>query len=135
MRAITGYLGPTLTVTDLPRSVSWYQQLFGMSIRREYEPPDGRQRDACLVEPRTGLEIGLVEYRAGHREPFDEFRVGLDHLEFFVADRRDLDDWAARLDALGIPHSGVKEPSYTRNAILTFRDPDNIQLEFWLPAA
>jgi hypothetical protein len=36
-----------------------------------------------------------------------------------------------RLDALGIAHSGVKEPSYTPNAMLTFRDPDNIQLEFF----
>ena len=33
-------------------------------------------------------------------------------------------------DELGIPHSGVKELDYTPNAMLTFRDPDNIQLEF-----
>lgn len=131
MPAITGHLGPTLTVTDLPRSIAWYRSLLDMSIRREYEPPDGRQRDACLVEPHTGLEIGLVEYRGRSREPFNEFHPGLDHLEFLVADRSDLDDWAERLDSLGIPHSGVKEPYYTRNAMLTFRDPDNIQLEFF----
>jgi catechol 2,3-dioxygenase-like lactoylglutathione lyase family enzyme len=129
--AITGYVSPTLTVTDLPRSVAWYRQLLDASIRREYEPPDGRQRDAVLVEPRTGLELCLVEYRDRPREPFDEFRTGLDHLEFLVANRTDLDDWVEHLDALGIAHSGVKEPSYTRNAILTFRDPDNIQLEFF----
>jgi glyoxylase I family protein len=35
------------------------------------------------------------------------------------------------VDPAGIPHSGVKEPEYTRNAMLTFRDPDNIQLEFF----
>ena len=134
MPTITGYLAPTLTVTDLPRSVSWYRQLFDMSIRREYEPPDGRQRDACLVEPHSGLEICLVEYRDRPREAFSEFRPGLDHLEFLVARRADLDEWADRLDALGIPHSGIKEPYYTRNAMLTFRDPDNIQLEFFWPA-
>ena len=38
---------------------------------------------------------------------------------------------AERLAGLGIPHSGVKEPPYTKNAMLTFRDPDNIQLEFF----
>lgn len=79
----------------------------------------------------TGLEIGLVEYSGGPRQPFNEFFPGVDHLEFLVADRGDLDDWVERLDALGIAHSGVKEPTYTRNAILTFRDPDNIQLEFF----
>lgn len=63
---------------------------------------------------------------------FSEFRTGLDHLEFLVSQRSDLEGWASRLDDLGIEHSGVKQPSYTANAMLTFRDPDNIQLElFW----
>jgi glyoxylase I family protein len=105
-----------------------------MTTRREYEPPDKSQRDVCLVEPNTGLEICLVEYPTGGRLPFNEFMPGLDHLEFLVPERDDLDEWAARLDALGIAHSGVKEPPYTRNAMLTFRDPDNIQLEFFWSA-
>ncbi|HUI05004.1 MAG TPA: VOC family protein [Acidimicrobiales bacterium] len=131
MPRITGHLSPTLTVTDLERSVAWYRELFGMTVRRAYEPADASQRDACLVEPGTGLELCLVEYAHGARQPFNEFVPGLDHLEFLVAARGDLDDWVARLDALGVAHSGVKEPPYTRNAILTFRDPDNIQLEFF----
>ena len=135
MAQITGGLSPTLTVTDLARSVSWYRDLLDMTVRREYEPPDRSQRDACLVESRSGLEICLVEYTSGPREPFNEFRPGLDHLEFLVADRADLDGWAEHLDRLGIAHSGVKEPSYSRNAMITFRDPDNIQLEFFWRAA
>ena len=87
--------------------------------------------DACLLEPSSGLEICLVEYSSGPQRPFSEFLPGLDHLEFLVAERKDLDDWAKRLDSLGIPHSGVKEPPYTANAMITFRDPDNIQLEFF----
>ena len=133
--SITGTLCPTLTVTDLARSVAWYRELFEMTTRREYEPADGSQRDACLVEPSTGLEICRVEYSTGPREPFNEFRPGLDHLEFLVAEREDLDRWADRLDTLGILHSGIKEPSYTQNAIITFRDPDNIQLEFFWRAS
>lgn len=129
--SITGYLSPTLTVTNLKRSVSWYLQVLELTKRREYEPPDKRQRDACLVEPRTGLEICLVEYSRGPQEPFNEFTPGLDHLEFLVAERTNLDEWAQRLDSLGIVHSGVKEPPYTQNAMITFRDPDNIQLEFF----
>ena len=64
-------------------------------------------------------------------DPFSEFRTGLDHLEFLLDRREDLDEWATKLDDLGIQHSGVKMPEYTRNAMLTFRDPDNIQLEFF----
>ena len=131
MPSITGYLAPTLTVTSLARSVSWYQEVLDLTIGREYEPPDKRQRDACLLEPRTGLEICLVEYSGGPQDAFNEFIPGLDHLEFLVAERTDLDEWAQRLDSLGIAHSAVKEPPYTQNAMITFRDPDNIQLEFF----
>jgi len=46
-----------------------------------------------------------------------------------------LDEWVVRLDDLGVEHSGIKEPSYTRNAMLSFRDPDNIQLEFFWRAS
>jgi len=131
MPRITGCLSPTLTVTNLERSVRWYRDLFDLTIRRGYEPEDKSQRDACLVDPRTGLEVCLVEYASGAKQRFNEFVPGLDHLEFLVADRADLDEWSHRLDALGIGHSEIKEPAYTRNAILTFRDPDNIQLEFF----
>lgn len=133
--SITGGLVPTLTVTNLERSVSWYKQLLDLTIGREYEPADKRQRDTCLLEPSSGLEICLVQYSGGMQEPFNEFAPGLDHLEFLVAERKDLDEWAERLDSLGIAHSGVKEPPYTRNAMLTFRDPDNIQLEFFWRAS
>ena len=87
MPSITGYLAPTLTVTNLARSVSWYREVLELTIRREYEPPDKRQRDACLVEPHTGLEICLVEYSGGAQDAFNEVIPGLGHLEFLVAER------------------------------------------------
>jgi glyoxylase I family protein len=77
------------------------------------------------------LVLCLVGHAKSTGEPFTEFRTGLDHLEFLVASRVDLDQWAERLDELGVPHSGVKNLDYTANAMLTFRDPDNIQLEFF----
>ncbi len=40
-----------------------------------------------------------------------------------------LDRWLARLDELGIPHSGITEEEPWD--ILVFRDPDNIQLGFF----
>jgi catechol-2,3-dioxygenase len=77
------------------------------------------------------LVLCLVGHPGSDGEPFDETHTGLDHLELLVDSREDLAAWASRLDELGIAHSGVKEPPYTRNAMLTFRDPDHIQLEFF----
>jgi glyoxylase I family protein len=73
----------------------------------------------------------LVGHHGNDEDLFDETRTGLDILEFMVERRSDLDDWARRLDQLGIDHSGVKAPEHIKNAMLTFPDPDNIQLEFF----
>jgi glyoxylase I family protein len=130
---ITGRQVVTLTVRDLRASATWYAKLLG-AHEDCYVDDDGVLAQVSLSEPESGLLLCLVSHSNGPAEPFDEARCGLDHLEFVVAERADLDAWADRLDELGIPHSGVKEPSYTANAMLTFRDPDNVQLEFFWPA-
>ena len=134
MPAITGHVVIVLTVRDPDASAAWYAELLDMQERGRYVLPDGRTGQVGLVEPRSGLAICLVAHPANTGEAFSEYRTGLDHLEFLVTDRADLDAWAGRLDALGITHSGVKQPPYTSNAMITFRDPDNIQLEFFWPA-
>jgi glyoxylase I family protein len=122
-----------LTVSDAGQSSVWYCALLGMEETSRYVEPDGHLALVHLVERLSGMELCLMDHRSGPGA-FDEFRIGLDHLEFLVPDRADLDAWVRRLDELGIDHSGVKEPSYTSNAMVTFRDPDNIQLEFfWRP--
>lgn len=132
MPSITGRLSPILTVRDLARSADWYMEVLGMEARRQFVDAEGAIGDVTLVEPSSGLEIGLIDHDANPGDDFSEFRTGLDHLEFLVAELADLDARAEHFDELGVPHSGVKRPEYTRNAMLTLRDPDNIQLElFW----
>ncbi len=69
--------------------------------------------------------------RALETEPFTEFRVGLDHVSFGCADRAALQEWASRLDELGIEHGGIVDAHYGSG--LSFRDPDGIALEFFAP--
>jgi len=120
-----------LTVSDPERSAAWYAELFGMQETYDFTSANGAMRYICLVEPRSEFVLCLVGHSTNQGEPFSEFRTGLDHLEFLVASQNELQQWAKRLDELGIAHSGVKELSYTQNAMITFRDPDNIQLEFF----
>lgn len=132
MPAITGLLEVNLTVRDPAGSAAWYRCVFGMRERYDHTSDDGRLRYISLVEPGSGLVLCLVGHTENPGEPFSELRTGLDHLELLVASRDDLHDWADHLDELGIPHSGVKLLDHTPNAMVTFRDPDNIQLElFW----
>ena len=44
-----------------------------------------------------------------------------------------LDDWLVRLDELGVAHSDIKHAHYGSG--ISFRDPDNIALEFFAPPA
>jgi catechol 2,3-dioxygenase-like lactoylglutathione lyase family enzyme len=129
MPDITGQV-VILTVTDAGRSAAWYCDLLGAEETGRYVRPDGHVALVSITEPGSGMELCLACHGADAGS-FSEFRAGLDHLEFLVPQRSDLDTWASRLDDLGIRHSGVKQPSHTANAMLTFRDPDNIQLEFF----
>jgi len=85
-----------------------------------------------LVEPRSGLVIGLHTNTGNDGRHFDEARTGLDHMGLNVATLEELEGWTAWLDELGVEHSGVRtgdEPFPF--ATVVFRDPDNIQLELF----
>ena len=63
---------------------------------------------------------------------FNEFRIGLDHLSFTAPSEDALESLAERLLAAGVETKGV-ETYHTGNRYVAFRDPDHIQLEYWLP--
>jgi len=131
MPSINGRVEVNLTVRDPGASAAWYRELLGLEQRYDYTSDDGQLRYVVVQDPSSGFILGLVGHSKSAGTPFDETHTGLDHLEFLVDRREDLDEWAARLDELRVPHSGVKDLEYTPNRMLTFRDPDNIQLEFF----
>ena len=115
-----------LTVTDLDRSVPWYEALFGSKPVLDEDTGPFRH----VVWLLGGTLVGLHQFPdptdAG---PFDERRVGLDHLAFACATRKELQEWEARLNELGVTNGGVVDAPYGSG--LSFRDPDNIALEFF----
>lgn len=98
--SITGRVEVNLTVRNPGRSAAWYAELFGMQTLYDFVAPDGRMHYICLVEPESGLVLCLVGHVGNPGEAFNEVHTGLDHLEFIVERRVDLDEWARRLDDL-----------------------------------
>jgi glyoxylase I family protein len=134
--SLTGRLSLTLTVRDPARSALWYRELFGLQTLSEYAGEDGVVQHLCIGDRVNGLVLCFFHHPAQPSgDAFSELRIGLDHLEFFVPTRADLDEWASRLDSLGITNSGVHAPEGSRNAMVTFRDPDNIALEVFFDGA
>ena len=117
-----------LTVTSLDRSVPWYETLFDKKAVLDEDTGPFRH----VVWLVGGTLVGLHEFPdLESTEPFNERRVGLDHLAFACANRAELAEWESRLSALGIANGGIVDAPYGSG--LSFRDPDNIALEFFAP--
>ncbi len=119
-----------VTVRDLEISVPWYRALIGADPVLDEHTDAGFRHVVWLLD--GGTLFGIHQHdRAADDERFSEFRVGLDHVSWGCADRAELENWANRLDDLGIEHGPIVDASYGSG--LSFRDPDGIALEFFAP--
>ena len=117
-----------LTVTDLERSRAWYERLIGTKPVLD-EDTGPFHHVVWLI---GGTLVGIHEFPdLASSDPFNERRPGLDHLAFACANRAELVEWERRLSELGIPNGGIVDAAYGSG--LSFRDPDNIALEFFSP--
>jgi glyoxylase I family protein len=130
-----------LTVTDVARSRQFYTSLLGFEVAVESPPPG----DPAAAETFKILFGGCVMIRgnllmglrpmAPESDRFDPDRVGLDHLSFSVANRADLEQAVQLFDERGVTHGEITTlPSFGID-VLSFEDPDGMQLELTAPVA
>jgi len=128
-----------LTVTDVQRSREFYTSLLGFQVVVESPPPGDPAADQAfsilfggVVMIRGNLLMGLRPV-APAEDRFDPDRVGLDHLSFGVASRADLEEAVRMFDEHGVTHGEItRMPSFGID-VLSFEDPDGIQLELTTP--
>jgi catechol 2,3-dioxygenase-like lactoylglutathione lyase family enzyme len=110
-----------LTVSDLPRSIDFYRDLFGFEVRWQGTTSNGAPA-AHVGDERS--YVALFQGKNGSRGDTDYERVGFNHFGLVV------DDLAAakrRLQQLGIEPS--MEADYEPGRRLYFHDPDGIEVE------
>jgi glyoxylase I family protein len=121
-----------LTVSDLSISVGWYERLIG--AEPVLDEDTGPFHHTVFLIGDTLLGLHAFPEGVAEGDTFEERRVGLDHVAFACASRAELEQWQQHLDTLGIKHGGIVDAPYGSG--LSFRDPDNIALEFFAaPAA
>ena len=114
-----------LTVSDVERSRAFYADLLGFDITV-------MKQGGFYFSNGSVLTFVFASPKPVPNDRFSEFRIGLDHLSFVAASRAELDAIAAKLIAAGVDTKGVEQFAPTGNYYVAFRDPDNIQLEYWL---
>lgn len=115
----------TLRVNNMERSKHFYQEVLGFQVQTPasdlYFFPAG-QTLVVLRPPLAGTPEG---------DRFSEYRIGVDHLAFAVDGRGELDKVVAALRAAGVHTEGVEVDPILNKEYVCFRDPDNIQWEFY----
>jgi glyoxylase I family protein len=125
----TGLDHVILTIGDTARSRAFYADVLGFAVT-DFAEEDGEGFSFTA----GGTTYYLIPSRApiaGDR--FNESRIGLDHLSFVAPNDKALQDLADRLRAAGADTEGVEVYLSSGNRYVAFRDPDNIQWEYWLP--
>ncbi len=128
MPRITGFSPVELTVSDCEQSAAWWQEVLGFELINRHRGETFTVN--AMVHPSGAVVDVMTHDGTNTSEAFDERRIGLDHLSFQVADRNELQECTTHLDAKGAAHSGIIDIGY--GPTLVFRDPDNIQLEFYV---
>lgn len=129
MAGIQGFHHLSLSVTDLECSTRWYQEVLGLNLEANGRGASFRRSRLSAAEGR--LKLTLTSHDEQSTEPFSELRTGMDHVAFQVESTEAVKE---RLDLFGVSHSGIKA-SGGGMTMITFRDPDNIQLEVFEPPA
>lgn len=135
----SGFAHVRLTVTDIARSKAFYDNVFGWPAAVDAsgsvnepgvkESPESFYGGTVYQTPQ-GTLFGL---RPVGSTGFDPDITGLDHVSFAVASRADLVSAAVALAGAGIACGQVMDLTAAGIAILSFQDPDDINVELTAP--
>lgn len=114
----------TLTVSNLERTKSFYEKLFQTQL--------AKHKDNSFHLLNVGIPVWFVQWEKQYpADRFDERRIGLDHIAYHLETLEELEKIVARLKNMGVKTAGL-ERFQGKYPYVAFRDPDNIQTEFFI---
>lgn len=113
-----------LPVTDLERSLAWYQDRLGYALMIEFVE-DGVVMGVAMAHPNGGPDLALRwdPDRARAAAGFDYFSIG-------VPGQDAIEALAARFTELGDTHDGVHQTP-VGHVLLGVKDPDGHDVRFY----
>jgi catechol 2,3-dioxygenase-like lactoylglutathione lyase family enzyme len=117
-----------LTVSDFQRSIDWYSRLFEAEpIMNTLLLKDTENEYSVAVWAHPNFAVH--HFADGGRQRANSRDPGLDHVAFGCDSLEEIEQWAKRLDELGIRRGEILIDFYGWG--LAFWDPDGIPLEFF----
>ena len=114
----------TLTVSNLGKTKSFYEQLFQIKL--------DKHKESSFNLLKVGIPVWFVQWEKQHsNDKFDETRIGLDHIAFHLETLEELQKFVDRLRLMKAETAGVQRFA-NKYPYVCFRDPDNIQTEFFI---
>jgi len=126
MASEIGFSHIALPVSDIDRSVDFYQRWAGLELVDRLEDPASGAKAARLADPRRGraFAIALVQHGAvNHR------LAGMGHLGVGCADRAEVDRLVKEADAEGCLETGPVDAGFPLGYWAFLVDPDGHHLE------
>lgn len=114
----------TLSVTNLQKTQQFYEELFQTSFEKD------NSHSFSLLK--VGIPCWFVQWSQNLVDRFDEKRVGLDHVAFKLKTIPEIEAVIQRLNSMKIANAGLQRFN-GKYPYVAFRDPDNIQTEFFIP--
>lgn len=121
----TGMHHITIRVNDMDRARRFYSDVLGFDVQTVAPDLAFFQVGPTLYVLRSPLP-GTPE---GDR--FSEYRIGVDHMAFAVQDRAELEKLVDALREASVHTEGIEIDPLLNKEYVCFRDPDNVQLEFY----
>jgi glyoxylase I family protein len=115
----------TLTVSDVAKTRKFYERLFDTNFSMDNE--------WSFSLSKVGIPCWFTQWnKHSPDDKFFEGRIGLDHVAFRLNSLFDLEKIVEKLNEMAISNAGLQRFS-EKYPYVAFRDPDNIQTEFFIP--
>jgi glyoxylase I family protein len=139
--AVTSLHHVSIRVQDPDRSRAFYEKVLGLSFLELPVGPEtssawrGSPSEGTMLATQAGDTFVILApplEGTPDDDRFSEHRIGIDHLAFGVDDRATLEELVGRLRAEGVETAGVETDPVLNKEYVAFRDPDNVQWEFYM---
>jgi len=139
--SVTSLHHVAIRVQDQERARRFYQDVLGLAFMEIPVSGDfikdwrGAPAEGVLLATQAGSTFVILEPPLEGTpldDRFSERRIGMDHVALAVDDRSDLEKLVESLQNAGVGTAGIEVDPVLGKEYVCFRDPENVQWEFYM---